>query len=276
MLSVSGAYGADVLGISLVVNMALIVIVQLVAAPGSIFFGWLAGIFGARNSLLVTLVGWIFVVLLALSFSPLAPDSEEDFDVLLVTEGSGAYMVELEKGEQIFVDYVISETPMILSNGNKIIEGDVVYLLDEVNGVERFGFSVLVIGGKLDGKFAIGGDHPSSLNGGYLEKWALIVRNTLWSPLGLDVTYQWIFLGVSQALARSHFASLIPSDKSGEFFGYFATVGRISTVLGPLLYFLAVGALNQRFGVFVILMLIIVGTVLLKWPVSLSHNSNEK
>ena len=71
-----------------------------------------------------------------------------------------------------------------------------VYLLDEVNGVERFGFSVLVIGGKLDGKFAIGGDHPSSLNGGYLEKWALIVRNTLWSPLGLDVTYQWIFLGV--------------------------------------------------------------------------------
>ena len=94
MLSVSGAYGADVLGISLVVNMALIVIVQLVAAPGSIFFGWLAGIFGARNSLLVTLIGWIFVVLLALSFSPLAPDSEEDFDVLLVTEGSGAYMVE--------------------------------------------------------------------------------------------------------------------------------------------------------------------------------------
>ena len=284
VLSVSGAYGADVLGISLVVNMALIVIVQLVAAPGSIFFGWLAGIFGARNSLLVTLIGWIFVVLLALSFSPLAPDSEEDFDVLLVTEGSGAYMVEMEKGEQIFVDYVISETPMILSNGNKIIEGDVVYLLDEVNGVERFGFSVLVIGGKLDGKFAIGGDHPSSLNGGYLEKWALIVRNTLWSPLGLDVTYQWIFLGVfvgifmggSQALARSHFASLIPSDKSGEFFGYFATVGRISTVLGPLLYFLAVGALNQRFGVFVILMLIIVGTVLLKWPVSLSHNSNEK
>ena len=85
-----------------------------------------------------------------------------------------------------------------------------------------------------------------------------------------------IFMGGSQALARSHFASLIPSDKSGEFFGYFATVGRISTVLGPLLYFLAVGALNQRFGVFVILILIIVGTVLLKWPVSLSNNSNEK
>ena len=284
VLSVSGAYGADVLGISLIVNMALIVIVQLVAAPGAMLFGWFAGIVGAKNSLLVTLVGWIFVVLLALSFAPLAPDSEEDFDVLLVTEGSGAYMVEMEKGEQIFVDYVISETPMILSKGNKIIEGDVVYLLNEVNGVDRFGFSVLVVGGKLDGKVAVGGSHPSSLDGGYLEKWALIVRNTLWKPLNLDVTYQWIFLGVfvgmfmggSQALARSHFAALIPTNKSGEFFGYFATVGRISTVLGPLLYFLAVGALNQRFGIFVILMLIIAGTILLKWPVSVSRNANEK
>lgn len=274
VLSVSGAYGADVLGIDLIVNMALIVIVQLVAAPGAIFFGWLANKWGSKNSLLVTLVGWIVVVFLALSFAPLSPDSKDDYDVVLKTEGSGAYMVEMPKGEELSIDYKTSTIPLILRNGNKIIEGDVLYLLDEVDGIEGINFSILVVGGKLDNYFAIGGDHPSSLKGNFLERWSLLVRTILWKPLNLDVTYQWILLGLlvgmfmggSQALSRSYFASLIPLDKSGELFGYFSTVGRISTVVGPFLYFGAVGLANQRAGVFIISILILLGTILLKWP----------
>ena len=75
-----------------------------------------------------------------------------------------------------------------------------------------------------------------------------------------------MFMGGSQALSRSYFASLIPLDKSGELFGYFSTVGRISTVVGPFLYFGAVGLANQRAGVFIISILILLGTILLKWP----------
>ena len=111
----------------------------------------------------------------------------------------------------------------------------------------------------------------------------MIVRNILWKPLNLDVTYQWIFLGIlvgsfmggSQALSRSYFASLIPVDRSGELFGYFAAVGRISTVMGPLLYFAAVGLFSQRVGVFVIAILIAIGTILFKWP-SLIYKENEE
>ena len=82
-------------------------------------------------------------------------------------------------------------------------------------------------------------------------------------------------MGGSQALSRSYFASLIPVDRSGELFGYFAAVGRISTVMGPLLYFAAVGLFSQRVGVFVIAILIAIGTILFKWP-SLIYKENEE
>ena len=39
--------------------------------------------------------------------------------------------------------------------------------------------------------------------------------------------------GGTQALSRSLFASLIPRDKSGEFFGFFAVVEKFAGILGP-------------------------------------------
>ena len=41
--------------------------------------------------------------------------------------------------------------------------------------------------------------------------------------------------GGTQALSRSLFASLIPRDKSGEFFGFFAVVEKFAGILGPAL-----------------------------------------
>lgn len=39
--------------------------------------------------------------------------------------------------------------------------------------------------------------------------------------------------GGTQALSRSLFASLIPREKSGEFFGFFGTVEKFAGILGP-------------------------------------------
>ena len=39
--------------------------------------------------------------------------------------------------------------------------------------------------------------------------------------------------GGTQALSRSLFASLIPRDKSGEYFGFFAVVEKFAGILGP-------------------------------------------
>jgi MFS transporter, UMF1 family len=42
--------------------------------------------------------------------------------------------------------------------------------------------------------------------------------------------------GGTQALSRSLFASLIPRDKAGEFFGFFAVAEKFAGILGPLLF----------------------------------------
>ena len=42
--------------------------------------------------------------------------------------------------------------------------------------------------------------------------------------------------GGTQALSRSLFASLIPRDKSGEYFGFFAVVEKFAGIIGPLLF----------------------------------------
>ncbi len=42
--------------------------------------------------------------------------------------------------------------------------------------------------------------------------------------------------GGTQALSRSLFASLIPRDKSGEFFGFFGVAEKFAGILGPLLF----------------------------------------
>jgi len=46
--------------------------------------------------------------------------------------------------------------------------------------------------------------------------------------------------GGTQALSRSLFSSLIPPEKSGEFFGFFAVFDRFAGIFGPLLFALAV------------------------------------
>ncbi|GAC1465582.1 MAG: MFS transporter [Isosphaeraceae bacterium] len=42
--------------------------------------------------------------------------------------------------------------------------------------------------------------------------------------------------GGSQALSRSLFASLIPRDRSGEFFGFFGVVEKFAGIFGPLMF----------------------------------------
>jgi UMF1 family MFS transporter len=46
--------------------------------------------------------------------------------------------------------------------------------------------------------------------------------------------------GGSQAISRSVFASLIPKDRTAEFFGFFAVFEKFAGIFGPLLFSLAV------------------------------------
>ncbi len=70
--------------------------------------------------------------------------------------------------------------------------------------------------------------------------------------------------GGSQALSRSLFASLIPRDRSGEFFGFFAVVEKFAGIFGPLTFFV-IGALggSSRLAILSVIAFFVVGGVLL-------------
>lgn len=70
--------------------------------------------------------------------------------------------------------------------------------------------------------------------------------------------------GGSQALSRSLFASLIPRDKSGEFFGFFAVVEKFAGIIGPALFALSLALTGSTRGsILTVIPFFLVGGVLL-------------
>jgi MFS transporter, UMF1 family len=65
--------------------------------------------------------------------------------------------------------------------------------------------------------------------------------------------------GGTQALSRSLFATLIPRDKSGEFFGFFGVAEKFAGILGPLLF----TGESSRSAILAIIAFFVVGGALL-------------
>jgi MFS transporter, UMF1 family len=73
-----------------------------------------------------------------------------------------------------------------------------------------------------------------------------------------------IVQGGSQALSRSLYASLMPSSKSGEFFGFYSIMEKFASILGPLLFAGAVVAFgSSRPAILSLIALFVVGGYLL-------------
>ena len=70
--------------------------------------------------------------------------------------------------------------------------------------------------------------------------------------------------GGSQALSRSLYAGMIPSSRSGEFFGLFATMEKFASIVGPLVFAAVATVFNSsRPAVLSIVPFFVVGIVLL-------------
>ncbi len=70
--------------------------------------------------------------------------------------------------------------------------------------------------------------------------------------------------GGSQALSRSVFASMVPRDRSSEFFAFFGVFEKFASILGPLLFAAAIGATgSSRAAILSIVAFFVVGAVLL-------------
>jgi len=72
-------------------------------------------------------------------------------------------------------------------------------------------------------------------------------------------------MGGSQALSRSLFATIMPETRSGEFFGFFGFIGKAASVIGPLLFGFTARIFDRRVGILAILVIILVGTLVLKF-----------
>jgi len=73
-----------------------------------------------------------------------------------------------------------------------------------------------------------------------------------------------VFQGGIQALSRSFFARMIPTEQSGQFFGFFNMVGKWAAILGPALMGLVTLATgNHRIGIASLLVFFVAGALLL-------------
>ena len=73
-----------------------------------------------------------------------------------------------------------------------------------------------------------------------------------------------LFQGGIQALSRSYYTRLIPTEFSAEFFGFFNMLGKFAAIIGPVLIgvvTLVTG--SNRFGILSIIVLFIIGGILL-------------
>ena len=276
VLAIAGAFAADTIGIPLAFNMMTILIVQFVASGGAMAFGWLAGRTTTKAALTVSLLGWIIVVMFGVAVAPLPPTEHGDFDFQLdYDRGSGAYVMTVapdlpdsgfKLGEPDGENWVLSEGIILKRRA-------VLYLPDAIRDSEDVKYSLSISGGDYDGESAVGPAHPSVLGAGPIDWWPDLVRKLIWKPLGLDAGYQWLMLGAclglviggSQALARSLFAHITPSTRSGEFFSFFGFMSRASSVFGPLLYIAATSVFDTRVAVTSILLIIVAGTIVLRW-----------
>lgn len=90
----------------------------------------------------------------------------------------------------------------------------------------------------------------------------------VWAP---NATWLWvagiligIFVGPNQSASRSLMARMVPEEKQGEFFGFFAFSGKATSFLAPLAYGEASRAFGSlRAGVATVLVFFVVGMVLL-------------
>ena len=70
--------------------------------------------------------------------------------------------------------------------------------------------------------------------------------------------------GGTQALSRSLFASMIPTHKSGEFFGFYSVFEKFAGILGPLLFDVAIATSgSSRNAILSVIVFFIVGAILL-------------
>ena len=117
----------------------------------------------------------------------------------------------------------------------------------------------------------------SRLAGRYNTKQAVLVSLLLFTAITVYASIMrtavefWILgfavaivLGGSQALSRSLFSSLVPKNRSAEFFGFYAISSKFASIFGPLAFALLIDMTgSNRLAILALALFFVVGIVLL-------------
>ena len=107
--------------------------------------------------------------------------------------------------------------------------------------------------------------------------WAYLITSTLeFYVLACAIG---LVQGGIQALSRSLFSTLIPQDKSAQFFGFYNMCGKSAAILGPFIMgWVSVWTNDPRYSILSIAFLFIIGAILLYRvdTANTHHNNNER
>ena len=140
VISISGAFAADSIGIPLIFNMVTILIVQFVAAGGAMAFAWLARRTATKTALTTALAGWVLIVLAGVAVAPLVPTRHGEFDYQLsYSADAAAYAADAvpELGES-HSDSMWREEGHEIAEGELLAPGRAARLLEGVPPVGAF------------------------------------------------------------------------------------------------------------------------------------------
>ena len=152
-----------------------------------------------------------------------------------------------------------------------ISDEDAVALVAAFDNASDHRFSIIMVGGNESGEYEVGDRHPTMVDqGGPADSWAVMMRDTVWEPLNIGVSMQWIILGLfvgcamgsAGAQARSMFSMLTPKTRASEFYGFFGFLGKSAAMIGTALYAIASTTFDSRVALLTITVVILAGTYL--------------
>jgi UMF1 family MFS transporter len=137
------------------------------------------------------------------------------------------------------------------------------HLIGAILAVQFIGFPFALLFGRLAGRVGARNGIMIGLVGYLLiccAAWFVDSATDFWA-LAVAVG---MVQGGCQALSRSLFASMIPTERSGEFFGFYDVSSKFAGVIGPfILARVAMATGTSRAGVFALVILFLIGIVLL-------------
>ena len=292
---VASSFAENDLRLPVMMNFALILLANIIAIPMSVVGGMLAARYGAKSVLGGSIGVYMVVLIIATGFAPLDLEDDHDrFDFRYdYHEESGEYVLSTlhdrgvkgwvsksgpgdEEFRNAFLDYMIEGdldgdvwTDSDIER-TRISVDEATLLASEMDGMKEHRWSFSFKGGDLDGESSVGDSHITVIEGGPIDWWPNFLRDNVWSPLNIGVTLQWLILGTlvgfvqgsAGAQARSLFAYLVPKSRTTEFFGFFGFMGKAAAVIGPFIFAFFSAAYDTRFGILVLLMILVLGLLL--------------